>query len=105
MKNAFYLKSSLHSKGVVKETSGIKWVNRKQQSFILNPCQFKMANIISVFVLKCWEDSCKYFLEYLPLQKEYKYHLQKNQWYHRMKKCMGENAKVCDCNGLKPTTN
>ena len=49
MKNAFYLKSSLHFKGVAKETSGIKWVNRKQQSFILSPCQFKMANIISIF--------------------------------------------------------
>ena len=48
-------------------------------------------------VLKPSKNRHKYFPEHLhlPLQKEYKYHLPKNLQYHRIKKCMGENAKVC----------
>ena len=45
-------------------------------------------------MLKRCEDCRRYFLEYAPLQKEYKHHLPKNQQYHRIKKCMGANAKV-----------
>ena len=45
-------------------------------------------------VLKRWEDCRKYFLEFSPLLEEYKYHLPKDQRYHRIKKCGRKRKNV-----------
>ena len=70
-------------------------LRESNQGLFLRHASSRWLTLSSSFevVLKRWGDS--HFLEYVPLQKEYKYHLPKNQRYHRIRKCMGENAKVC----------
>lgn len=65
-----------------------------QALFLCHVSSRWLTSLYFKVVLKSWEDSCKYFLEYLPLQKKYKYHLPKKERYHRIKKYMTKSTRA-----------
>ena len=94
--HAWFKHSPCKSEDFIKMADSITRENEALFIRHLNTRWLTLSPCLEV-ILKRWEDCSKYFLQYLPTQKEYKRYLPSNKRYLRIKQCLKDQEKVSLC--------